>query len=436
MTTRSSTPSAEDIGVGRYDRSMAPKLQLSRSTTRGAVGSVLVVHNRYRQAGGEDAVVEAETGLLAKHGHRVETFVVDNADLPDPRGISGRVRLARETIWSARSARDVAAAARDVRADIVHVHNFLPQLSPSVHGAARATGAAVVQTLHNYRLVCPAATLLRDGRVCEDCRQLPMALPAIVHACYRGSRAQSTVVTAMLAVHRLRRTWTRDVDAFIALTPSAARLLVSGGLPPARLHVKANFVDVPEPPDGRPRAGFLFVGRLSVEKGIGPLLDAWQQADLRTTLTIVGDGPARPEVEAAAAADPTIRVLGQVDRSIVEEEMRRAAALVMPSIWYEGMPMTLVEAFANGLPVIASDLGAMADMVVDGETGRRFPPGDTCGLAGALGAAAADPRGLSAQGRSARQVYVERYSGAVNHPRLLEIYRQAIAHRAASPDAG
>ena len=355
-------------------------------------GSVLVVHNRYRQAGGEDAVVAAETALLAANGHRVETFVVDNADLPDPSGVVGRARLAAETIWSARSAREVAAAARDVGADVVHVHNFLPQLSPSVHGAARDTGAAVVQTLHNYRLVCPAATLLRDGRVCEDCRPMPIALPAVVHACYRGSRAETAVVTAMLAVHRLRRTWVRDVDAFIALTPSAARLLVSGGLPAARLHVKANFVDVPAPPDDGPRDGFLFVGRLSVEKGIAPLLAGWRRGrpgvdpDRSSAMARHGPRSRRP-----AAVDPTIRLLGQVDRSVVVDEMRRAAALVMPSIWYEGMPMTLVEAFANGLPVIASDLGAMADMVAEGRTGRRFPAGDAGALAGALRDAAADP---------------------------------------------
>jgi glycosyltransferase involved in cell wall biosynthesis len=390
-----------------------------------------VVHNRYRQAGGEDTVVAAETALLAERGHSVELFTVDNADLADPSGLRGRVRLARDTIWSDDSARRVAAAAQAARADVVHIHNFVPQLSPAVHGAVRATGAAVVQTLHNYRLVCPAATLLRDGHVCEDCRSLPITIPAVVHGCYRDSRAQSAAITAMLAVHRLRRTWVRDVDAFIALTTFGANILSSGGLPRRRIHVKPNFVDRPVPVSSGGRSGFLVAGRLSPEKGLATLLEAWRLASLPASLRIVGDGPMRADVEAAARRDPSITVVGAVSREQVADEMARASALVVPSIWYEGNPMSIIEAFASGLPVIASDLGAMRDMVDDGRVGRLVPPGDPPALAEALRSAHADPDGLATQGRAARARYEAHYTADANYPRLVEIYASALAHRGA-----
>ena len=217
--------------------------------------AVLVVHNRYREAGGEDTVVAAETALLVAHGHRVEQLIVDNRDL-DANGIRGRLRLAAGTVWSRDAAARVAQAAKAMSADVVHVHNFLPQLSPAIHGAARATGAAIVQTLHNYRLICPAATLFRDGRPCQDCRSLPVALPAVVHSCYRGSRAETAVVVAMLAVHRTRHTWARDVDAFVALTPFSADRLSAGGIPRARIAIKPNFTEMPTAAPELPRSGF------------------------------------------------------------------------------------------------------------------------------------------------------------------------------------
>lgn len=391
--------------------------------------AVLIVHNRYRQAGGEDAVVQAEATLLADRGHRVERLIVDNSDIADDLGAGGKIRLAVETVWSPRAASRVKAAATALGADVVHIHNFLPQLSPAIHGAARRTGAAVVQTLHNYRLICPAATLLRDGRPCQDCRSLPIALPAIVHACYRESRAQSATVTAMLAVHRLRRTWTRDVDEFIALGAFAADRLSVGGLPRDRILLKPNFIaDTPPPPTG-PRAGFLFVGRLSHEKGIEVLLEAWRQANLPTTLRVVGDGPLADKVAAAAAADPRIIAMGRLDGPAVHAEMTTARALAFPSTWFEGMPVTILEAFSSGIPVIASAHGSLADLVHDGVSGLHVTPGSPESLAAALARLDADVGLAATLGRGARMEYETHYTAATNYVRLIEIYEAAMAHR-------
>lgn len=394
--------------------------------------SILIVHNRYRQAGGEDGVVAAETALLTEHGHRVEQLIVDNNDIADGGGISGRLRLARETIWSSRSAATVAERAAAMRADVVHIHNFLPQLSPAIHGAARKTGAAVVQTLHNYRLVCPAATLLRDGRPCRDCVGLPVALPSVVHGCYRGSRAQTGAVAAMLAVHRARRTWTRDVDAFIALTGFAGDQVVAGGVPRSRIHVKPNFTTPPARDTSAAdieRDGLLFVGRLSEEKGIAVLLDAWRRQPVGTTLRIVGDGPLEEAVQAAAAGDPTIVALGRLGPTDVAALMRRSVALVFPSIWYEAMPLTILEAFANGLPVVAFDLGSMRDMIDDGRTGRLCPPGSADALAATMLRTAAEPATMAEMGHAAERDYQATYTADANIGRLRQVYAAAIVHR-------
>ena len=402
------------------------------------IESVLVVHNRYRQSGGEDAVFDAESELLARHGHRVERLVVDNDEIPDRPSASYRVRLAARTVWAGAAAEAVAERARAVGANVVHVHNFLPLLSPAVHGAARATGAAVVQTLHNYRLICPAATLFRDGAPCEDCVGRRVAMPAIVHACYRDSRAQTAAVTAMLAVHRARRTWHRDVDAFVALTAFGRDRFVAGGLPADRLLVKPNFAPDPgEAGDPGERYGqrpFLFVGRLAEEKGLRTLLAAWRLLDTDVALRIVGAGPLAAEVEAAAADLPGVTFVGPLARDEVQGEMRSARALVFPSLWYEGMPLTVIEAFAAGLPVIASGLGAMNDMVDDGRTGRLIKPGDPRALADAVKALARDANGTASMGSAARRAYLDTYAPEPNYTQLAAIYRQAVGRRSGSKD--
>jgi glycosyltransferase involved in cell wall biosynthesis len=404
-----------------------------------SIESVLVVHNRYRQWGGEDAVFDSETELLTAHGHRVERLIVDNDAIPDHPSASGRIRLAARTVWSDRAAAAVADRARAVGASVVHIHNFVPLLSPAIHGAARSTGAAVVQTLHNYRLICPAATLFRDGAPCNDCVGRRITMPAVVHACYRDSRAQTAVITAMLAVHRARRTWERDVDAFIALTEFGRERFVEGGLPADRIAVKPNFVadrDGGANEDSAERryaeGPFLFVGRLSPEKGVETLIAAWPHVGGGRSLRVVGDGPLADRIRSAAESVPGVTVVGPLSRDDVDREMRSAAALVFPSVWYEGMPITLIEAFAAGLPVVASRLGAMETMVQDGHTGILVAPADAGALAEAITRASADPAGLAAMGAAARNAYLETYAPDSNYARLAEIYASAVARRRAS----
>jgi glycosyltransferase involved in cell wall biosynthesis len=396
---------------------------------------VLLVHNYYQQAGGEDQVFRAEEALLRAHGHAVKTYTVSNNEI-DARP---RAQVAAETLWNRREAAAVGQAARQHGAEVVHFHNTFPIISPAAYGAARRAGSAVVQTLHNFRLVCASALLYRDGHVCEACLGKTVPWPAVQHACYRGSRSGSAVVAALQVTQRAlgrmphgparRGTDGRGVDTYIALTDFARDKLAQGGLPVERIMVKPNFL-AQDPGVGQGDGGYaLFVGRLSPEKGIETLLEAWRTLGDRVPLRIVGDGPLAPQVAQAAASLPGVTWLGRQDQAQVEAQMKGAAALILPSGCYEGFPVTLVEAYAVGLPVIGSDLGAMAALIEHGETGLLFTPGVPEALVAQvqwLWSHETERRQLSLR---ARERYLSTYTASQNHDALLGIYLAARQRR-------
>jgi glycosyltransferase involved in cell wall biosynthesis len=396
--------------------------------------SVLILHNRYRQAGGEDMVVEAEQGILEANGHRVVLLTVDNAQIPENAGVTRTLRLAAGTVWSRAAASLVRRAIERERPDVVHVHNFVPLLSPVVHRTAHASGVAVVQTLHNYRLVCPAGTLFRDGHPCEDCVGRRVAWPAVLHACYRSSRPQSAVVATMLASHRAIGTWADDVDLYVAVSNFLRDRIVAGGYPAERIVVKGNFVEDPNTGGSpakadAPRSGMLFVGRLSPEKGIDRLVEAWDSMPNPPELQIAGVGPQEPLVHAAAARNARIRYAGRLDQAEVRHAMATSQALVFASRWYEGQPITILEAMAAGLPVIAPRIGAIPELIEDGRTGILFDPGTPGALAAAVGRGAADPTRLRALGAAARERYERFHTPEANYGQLLAAYEQAMRQR-------
>ena len=397
---------------------------------------ILLVHNRYQQAGGEDAVVDAQAALLERHGHQVQTLVMDNHEISEAGGLLDRVRLARRTIWSADGIQRVREATRAFRPQVVHAHNTFPLLSPAIHGAARAEGAATVQTLHNYRLVCPSAVLYRDGRPCHDCVGRTIPWPGVLHACYRDSRPATAVVAAMITVHRVRRTWARDVDQFVVLAAFARDRLIEGGIPPRLVTVQPNFVDQqPRPVDG-PGEGFLFVGRLTEDKGVRTLLAACEQLPDGIRVSIAGTGPLEQEVVAAASTNPNIVYLGRLDQAGVSEAIGRARAVLVPSHWYESCPLTVLEAYAGGRPVIASGHGGLAEIVIDGLTGFHVRPADAVDLADRLVWAAAHADAMLAAGRAGQAAFISRYTAERGYAGLIEVYERAIAVRRARAAAG
>lgn len=387
---------------------------------------LLLVHNRYQERGGEDVVFEAEGALLERSGHSVDRLVFDNDSIPGRRHPLTSARLAISTVWSRQSATSVREAVREFRPHVVHFHNTFPLVSPAAYSACKAEGVAVVQTLHNYRLICPNAILFRDGHPCHDCVGRTVPWPGVVHACYRGSRPQSAVVATMLAVHHRRRTWDCDVDVHIALTEFSRRQFIKGGLPEDKLDVKPNFLE-PDPGVKTDAGGFfLFVGRLAENKGIDTLLRAWIEGNVQLPLRIVGDGPLTGLVERAASRSAYISYLGRLPRTSILEQMRAAYALVFPSLWYEPFGLVLIEAMACGLPVIASRLGTMIEIIEDERLGLLFTPADPVDLAAKVGWAWAHREELARMGADARLEYEARYTGERNYQMLMEIYTSAI----------
>ncbi len=383
---------------------------------------VLVVHNAYRQRGGEDVVVEAEVQLLRQHGHAVHTYQRSNDEI----GKMSDASAALQALWSRRTCRDITALIQAHQPALVHVHNSFPLVSPSVYWAAAQAGLPVVQTLHNFRLICPQAMLLRDGRVCEACvGRVPWR--AVQHACYRGSIAQSLVAASVLQGHRLLGTWQHKVTRYIALNDFCRDRFIAGGLPAERIQVKPNFSDLPDAPP-QPRAGFLFVGRLSAEKGLATLAQAMRQSHPDCQLTVIGSGPEAGQVE----GQPRTRLLGPQSRSQVLAAMRSATAVLLPSLWYEAFPLVIVEALACGTPVICSRIGAMPSLVAQGATGLLFKAGDATDLAATLNWAQAQPEAMAHMGRQARAHYEQQLTGASNYRQLRSIYDGAIAELAAA----
>lgn len=389
---------------------------------------ILFVHNTYQHRGGEDSVVEAEIALMRSHGHAVETWFRSNDDIA---GLSS-LALARQTLWSDRTSYDLAELIRRFQPDVIHAHNIFPLISPSLYWAAGRAGVPVVQTLHNFRLMCLNALFLREGKVCEDCMgHLPWR--GVARACYRGSRAASAALAGMLTLHRGLGTYRNKVTRYIALNEFCRSKFIQGGLPAERVVVKPNFVNWievrPHPalrtlegPEGDgERNGLLFVGRLSVEKGVATLAQAMALLhDVR--LRVAGDGPEAGLLDGMTG----VTCLGNLTGEAVRQEMSRAAALVVPSICYENFPRTIVEAFACGLPVIASHIGALADIMHDGKTGLLFEAGNAVDLSAKLRWAKTHPGEMKRMGQEARKEYESKYSPSINYQQLMAIYKDAI----------
>lgn len=379
---------------------------------------VLIVHDRYQYAGGEDTVVANEQALLEREGLQTRLWDVSNDIIV---GAWSKIRVAMRVSYSRPARDELASIIGEFAPTVVHVHNFFPLLSPSIYDACRAAGVATVQTLHNYRTVCSGGLLTRDGHPCEDCIGAS-PYQAVLHGCYRGSRIGSLAVARMVDIHRRRGTWAQKVDRFIALSAFAKGKFVAAGFPADRIAVKPNFAEDRPVTGCKARAGALYAGRLSAEKGIHTLLRAWD--DLEVPLRVVGNGPLRELVENASG--PRIVALGWKTSAEVAGEMVQAAFLVLPSRWPENFPLVIPEAFCQGLPVIASRLPTIEEAIEDGATGLLFTPGDTNDLATKVQWAYQHPEAMRIMGAHARRIYEERYSPSVNFGQLVEIYQAAI----------
>jgi glycosyltransferase involved in cell wall biosynthesis len=387
---------------------------------------IVIVHNAYQQAGGEDAVVSAEKALLLRAGNDVNEYLRHNNEIKSGSTCSN-ITLGFRTVWSSSSQGELHSLLKTWKPDVVHFHNTFPLISPAAYYACRELGVPVVQTLHNYRLFCAAGAFFRDGQVCEDCLTKGR-WQALRHACYRQSRGASAAVVAMLSFHHWYGTWNKLVDRYIALSEFSRAKFVEAGLPAEKIVVKPNFVCTGSGASAELKDYAVFVGRLSEEKGLRTLLQAWTRVDPKCVLRVIGDGPLFNDLQSEIRRLSlwNVHLDGRLPREESLEVMQKAKVLILPSSCYENFPMTIVEAYACGTPVIASRLGAMAEIVDDGRTGLHFTAGDADDLARKVEWAWTHPKEIRDMGRNARTEYEAKYTAERNYKMLLEVYQKVV----------
>lgn len=387
---------------------------------------VLLAHNHYRSSApsGEDSVFHNECELLRAKGIEVTVFERFN-DRIDVTTFSERVRVALNGAWSRQVYDDITRLLREVRPDIMHFHNTFPLISASGYAACQDNGVPVVQTLHNYRFICPGALLLRDGNPCEDCVGKTL-LPALIHRCYRGSLAATAAQVWTITRNRLQGAHQNLVNRYIALSHFSVKRFVAGGLPEGRIEVKPNFLLDEDSIAGNGAGGYaVYVGRLSEEKGVRTLLDAWTKVN-QLPLKILGDGPLRGELQNLARLNRlNIEFCGYKSHREVMDILSEATLQIVPSEWYEGFPMVILEAYRSGVPVVASRIGALEEIVLENETGIKFEPGNASDLAAKVNSLYARPERLRLMRRNAKEVFYQNYTAERNFSQLMRIYQHA-----------
>jgi glycosyltransferase involved in cell wall biosynthesis len=388
---------------------------------------ILLVHNTYQQAGGEDVVFEQEKKGLERAGHQVVTYTRSNHEI-EQFSFLQRALLVKNIIWATDTRKEFAQLLARENPNLVHVHNTFLMISPSIYSACREFGVPVVQTLQNYRLLCPGALFFRQGKVCEECIEDGL-WQSVRHGCYRESRVQTAGVASMLAWHRQVKTYQQLLDCSVAATEFSRRKFVDAGFDPGKIVVKPNFVD-PDPGEREGAGDYaVFVGRLAPEKGVATIVEAWKRIPRGHALRIVGDGPERSRLEAQVKQQNLdgVTFCGRLTREETIAMVKGARFQITPSLWYEGFPMVIVEAFACGVPVLCSRLGSMQEIVGDGATGLHFTAGDAEDLAQKIEWAWAHPDEVAAMGRAARRKFEKEYTAERNYSLLMQIYERTVA---------
>lgn len=394
---------------------------------------ILLIHNYYRSSSpsGENLVFQAESKLLQNRGHQVEKLIRRSDDLHKKGPLAAMCGAACTPI-NPRAASTVGHKVKISHSDVVHAHNTFPLFSPSIFRAAGKT-AATVLTLHNYRVFCPKALPLRNGRTCTACIDTKSVWRSVAYGCYRESRIATIPLALCVALHRAIGTWHRHVDAFIALSKFQKKIMVKAGLPEGRVHVKPNFYA------GNPAAVpwekrnncVVFAGRLSAEKGVENLISAWLRwGDSAPELRILGDGPLRGQLQkiSSRAGGNNVRFFGQVSGKEAEDQIARAKLLILPSVCFEGFPMVLREAFAFGTPAAVSDIGPLPSIVEHGKSGVVFAPGNVDSLLKEVRTACEAPGYMEKLALGAKNAFGANYTEEANYQMLMKIYQAAIAN--------
>jgi glycosyltransferase involved in cell wall biosynthesis len=388
---------------------------------RDAWPRVLVVHNQFQHLGGEDFTAYAEVELMRSHGVHVHALVYDSSD---PRRLKRVKRRPDDLVFNRAAFTEIRRIVQRESIELIHCHNLWPMIGPSAYWAASAERVALVQTMHDFRMGCLQGQLLRRGEICERCRP-GRHLDGIVSGCYRGSRVQSVALGVAQTINAARGVW-KLPNLYIAPSRFVSSKLHSWGIPEQRVVEKPHFV--PDDPGFSlaKRDIAVYIGRLSDEKGIQRVIDAWDPAGI--PLAIIGDGPLRQPLEQQIRQEgrANVRMLGYKKPSEIADFLRRACFLILPSITYETFGRVLIEAYAHGVPVLASRLGATSEIVEEGVTGLLFDPHDPSDLREKLAQLARRPEQSATMRRPAREAFERRYSAAVNATLLRDVYQRAM----------
>ena len=389
---------------------------------------ILIAHNHYQQFGGEDAVVETEYALLKGFQEDVRLYKRSNSEITSY-SFFQKINFVLNLSWSCSSYRQMKKILREFRPQVVHFHNTFFMLSPSVYAACREENVPVVQSLHNFRLRCANGLFFRNNRVCEDCLKGSL-WNGVRHRCYKNSRLITTLVVRILEEHWKRGTWTNMVDYYIAVTEFSRQKMIQAGIAPEKIVVKPNCVRWQFAPSPRGGEYALYAGRLSPEKGVRLLLEAWRTL-ANIPLKILGSGPLMEELKNFVKNNGMkhVEFLGFVSGERYTQRLNGAKFVVVPSLCYENFPRIIVEAYACGIPVLASRLGAMQDLVRDFQTGRLFEPGNADDLIEKACWLADHEVELDQMGQRARQEYEQKYSAPQNYDFLMAIYKKAVEGR-------
>ncbi|MGA3286521.1 MAG: glycosyltransferase family 4 protein [Bacteroidota bacterium] len=386
---------------------------------------ILIVHNAYREAGGEDTVVNQEIDLLKGYNEEVFQYRRSNKEV-DEYSIWQKLGLPFNIIWSSKSKKEIEDIIVKIKPDVVHFHNTFFQISPAPYYSCRRLRIPVVQTIQNYRFLCPAATFYRDGAVCEKCLGKTMPISGMIHGCYHHSKAASGVVASMLTIHNKLNTFYSCIDELIAVTEFAKQKFIDAGFPAQRISVKANIIS-PDPGMKSVLGSYaIFIGRFVEEKGVMTLLQALEGSSV--PIKLLGSGKLEETVKKYAGMSLGKEVMEWAPRDIMFDTLKQARFLVFPSEWYEGFPLAIAEAFACGVPVISSNIGSMSEIIEHGKNGLFFRAGDAKDLKTKIEWAWNHPEELQKMGERARQEYEERYTPERNYQSLLEIYKKAALH--------
>ncbi len=385
---------------------------------------ILQLHNKYQQYGGEDTVVLSEYHLLKKNGQQVEQLFFDNRNISS--SIYDKLKAGLSSVFSFSSAKKVEQKIIQFKPDIIHVHNFFPLLSPSIFYIAKKNKIPIIITIHNYRLICANALLYRNKHICEDCVHKLIPLSGILHKCYRSSFIQSAAVTIMSSFHKILGTWKNKVNMYIVLTEFGKNKFIKSSLnlPISKVIVKPNFAEDFGFGNNRREDYYVFFGRLSEEKGIDILLESVKFYNYK--LKIMGDGPLRELVQQKVIDNSNIEYLGFKDKDFIISQLKNSRGLIVPSIWYEGLPLSIIETLSTGTPIIFSDIPSFMEILTNNYNGFHFKTDDSNDLAQKVKQMDVNIENLNYLYLNARQTYLEKYTPEKNYDDLMNIYQNVI----------